>query len=526
VRDLSGVGLGLDPTARVLTTTSSQTPCDTACFDFFRRRTAPVAGAFFPSDFWTRHILQVAHTEPAVWSAVAALGAIHRRSEIELEMVGRTVVVSSSAPGFDADAMTPESTDSQNEGSAVQNRGERWAQLDEQATESYGLAMRQAGKIHDPSTALVLSLALAAAANLGGMWLDARVHMDSGQRLLQHMQATAALAGRSIADLDLDAAADGLARMDLQSLTFSESSAPHNFDKMAEFSDASGRQIVTSLNEAANRLLELSRRMLFISGQRHVAMCLGPEPTKEAARIIADTEEWERELAVLLQGLNDAQLKRHEMTLLTLKLWHASLHTVTVAGLATWQGLWDDPPMIALCERIVAVAAALMGCSQPLVSAVVTLDPGLVAPLFLVVSRCRHPVLRRRALALLWRAKRHEGMWRSNWAAAVGERIIIAEEDGLGIEIPLRVFVQASDMASWGDDVLKEGRSTDWLLARDKWETRTSWEGMPRVPDLHRVFDTNPRVDVQTGRFDLVIVFADPSNEGAYTTVDEVIMFG
>jgi hypothetical protein len=59
-----------------------------------------------------------------------------------------------------------------------------------------------------------------------------------------------------------------------------------------------------------------------------------------------------------------------------------------------------------------------------------SLDLGIIAPLYIVVSRCRDPAIRRRGLQLLASCNRREGIWDSTLSARVAERIIAIEEDG------------------------------------------------------------------------------------------------
>lgn len=61
-----------------------------------------------------------------------------------------------------------------------------------------------------------------------------------------------------------------------------------------------------------------------------------------------------------------------------------------------------------------------------------SLDMDTVGPLFIVASRCRHPVIRRKAIALLYAAPRQEGVWNSILAARVAEEVVDIEEEGLG----------------------------------------------------------------------------------------------
>ncbi|KAK4690572.1 hypothetical protein P7C71_g6246, partial [Lecanoromycetidae sp. Uapishka_2] len=61
-----------------------------------------------------------------------------------------------------------------------------------------------------------------------------------------------------------------------------------------------------------------------------------------------------------------------------------------------------------------------------------SLDMNIVAPLYVVAHRCRHPVIRRKAIALLYAAPRQEGIWDSILTARVAEKLIHIEEEGLG----------------------------------------------------------------------------------------------
>ncbi len=62
-----------------------------------------------------------------------------------------------------------------------------------------------------------------------------------------------------------------------------------------------------------------------------------------------------------------------------------------------------------------------------------TLDMHIVGPLYVVAHRCRHPIIRRKAVSLLSAAPRQEGIWDSNVTACVAQTVINIEESGLGI---------------------------------------------------------------------------------------------
>ncbi len=59
-------------------------------------------------------------------------------------------------------------------------------------------------------------------------------------------------------------------------------------------------------------------------------------------------------------------------------------------------------------------------------------DMYIVAPLYAMAHKCRDPVLRRKAVSLLYAVPRQEGIWDSHLAARVAENLIGMEEQGLG----------------------------------------------------------------------------------------------
>ena len=67
-------------------------------------------------------------------------------------------------------------------------------------------------------------------------------------------------------------------------------------------------------------------------------------------------------------------------------------------------------------------------------------DMEVISPVYFIGMNCRHPVLRRRAIAILKHTMRREGLWDSYKAAAVAERIMQIEEVHLtrfdGSELP------------------------------------------------------------------------------------------
>ena len=73
-----------------------------------------------------------------------------------------------------------------------------------------------------------------------------------------------------------------------------------------------------------------------------------------------------------------------------------------------------------------------------------SLSLGLVVPLYIIVTRCRDPTIRRRALHLLYTCNRKEGIWDSRLAARVAQRIVEVEEAG-AVPLPGHVSSAGTD---------------------------------------------------------------------------------
>ena len=96
---------------------------------------------------------------------------------------------------------------------------------------------------------------------------------------------------------------------------------------------------------------------------------------------------------------------------------------------------WD--PLHHKCEEIVDLASSIVKAQSNKSNGrsekpIFSMDQNIVTPLFSIAHRCRDPIIRRRAIALLYSAPRQEGLWHSIITARVAEKIMMIEEAGLG----------------------------------------------------------------------------------------------
>lgn len=532
VRQLNVVG----PASRVLAA-GPQVPGDAvSCFDFFRFR----VGALTPKEnhdplgdsygFWDRTLLQTAHVEPAVWHAVAALGALQRKWEVvsrpsqdSFALISSERINSGCTVGRkrgnieDTDGTTAEM-----ESSSVQLAG--------RASTSYIQALKLAGSITDANTILVLSVALAAASNLTGKWVDSQIHIRAATKLVGQLADEAR--GRPVSELDINDAADSLARLDLQWLTFQDSQAPYPYLESQLLSHALRKaREIKGLAHAQDLLMGIMRKLWVGAGMASTEQTGTDDASPSDINILAELAEWEQKT---LQFLSSTATSAEQAgpSLLFLKICHTTIRLTMLVGItqSTYDELsWDDH--LAHFERIIALCALFIRAEvyqNPLLPSVVSLDgPGILMPLWLLVFRCRHPLLRRRALGLLRVSRRQEGMWMSTSAAAAAQKLIEVEEAGLQGTVWLSgptlvpAFCSLEPVTDFEQKLIKQFKAEDldpqsWLLGAGLWTATTTWDlpGSVLIPLQRRITEVSTFAqpyDPRKGRSkaEVTLIFAD-----------------
>ncbi|GAB1317051.1 hypothetical protein MFIFM68171_07261 [Madurella fahalii] len=454
---------------------------DAACFDFFRHCTSAMTGSVLPAPFWECQLLQIASGERAVWKVVVALGALHRRWEY-------------------SNSRTPAAV------AARQRDGpDAIARFTRQAASHYYGAISLAKEIRDPATLAVLSAALAAAAQLAGLWAECQIHLHAGLRLVQDQPDPGA-----VGDL-----VPSLERIDLQAMFFEDVRAPYAYGAVAELAYAAcgphsawpGAELA-SLNEAALVVLRLVRDFMLVAGAAEHGI-LGLEGLLAAlGRLGEDARRWEAALGRLLAGGRRRRCgEQEERTVLVMRLYHAVLMQCLTAGIIGPETRWDAG--LRWFVQAVELAEEIARATPSAMPFFMSLEPGVATPLFLTVVRCRHPLVRRRALYLLGRMNRQEGIWNCGAAARVAEQCVALEEEGLGIELPLRV--DDADLAGLVVDA-------DAPVVVDADGYAPAWPGgWPNVPEKQRLLQTSLLVDLEASVIDLTMHVTGEDGLGTVT---------
>ncbi|KAI1016207.1 hypothetical protein LB504_009180 [Fusarium proliferatum] len=449
----------------------SASPTNLTLFDVFRTLTAPSTASFIPSQFWTRELLQLAHSEPAVWHATLALGALHQRHELFWQ--GR---------GY--------------------HSGEKlWSQ----ANENYGRAITCARDVKDPTQLLALSLALLSVTNMMGRWSESQVHIIAGHRLLSQAGHGSETSG----------AAEILTRLDLMAMTFSDSSAPYPY-KLAPrtvwIDEHMKTAEIESYGQAGTALFGMMRRLMMLSETTDPGDEEGAAKDLEMLHLtMEDLSSWEHKMA---QFEKKHPNPHDETGAMSIRLYHTMLRMFLSGGAFGPETRWDR--FLGHYERILTLAETLWSNAPPSqVQSPLSLESGFIVPAFMVAQRCRHPWLRRRAISFLYKIKRQEGMWHSDGAAAVGQRIMEIEGQ--------KYF--ASDLAS-PLEAMEDVPWEAWAETEDI-PARTSWAGIERVPEMMRMRETLVMVDAVEKRVELSLIMSSGDDIGNFGEVkSETVVFG
>lgn len=231
--------------------------------------------------------------------------------------------------------------------------------------------------------------------------------------------------------------------------------------------------VFSSLEEARNSLdynWNRCQQVFIDSSHSQLPRITGPL-LEERQQLIKAVARWDSAFQALLQNVGKSFDCRSLQAARTIEISHTFL---TMFLKYNYSDLEDQMNWDVLCpqfERIVELAALVVASyTEPFNTQGPTycIDMNIVAPLYAVAHRCRHPVIRRKAIALLYAASRQEGIWESRMTARAAERVIEMEEAGLG------TVTCCEDVPNWNriTDVVvqfdSEGRLCALSYGRDR----------------------------------------------------------
>ncbi|KAF4991864.1 hypothetical protein FDECE_13891 [Fusarium decemcellulare] len=439
-------------------------------FDLFRSNTAPPTTSFMPSKFWARDVLQLAHSEPAVWHAAVALAAIQNRWKNETLRMSTSDIQPSSQTN--------------------------------EAELHYYRAITRAREMREPTQLLALSITLGSAANLMGRLRESRIHLVSGRRILSQSGLTDAT----------EQAAEMLARLDLEAMSFSEATAPYEHEDTDVFRQMLlDNENIASYEQAAGSLFRMLR-ICMLAGQVPSV----PDDSGFPEDLVSALETWEKSVAALEAKRKErrgADEKDDMIPALAIRMYHTLLRLFGRVSFLGPQIRYDEH--LNLFERLILLCEGLSRRMQN-AAGTITMELGLIVVLFVVGARCRHPKIRHRTIRLLTNLKRQEGLWRSDATAACIQTIMDIEYDELRLYTAERdtqdvpsVNEHTSDTDNAGKDPemsteelekrLTEAMAVPWDVWSDPkflLPCHETWDEVAIIPEVCRVKQAVPSISI------------------------------
>ncbi|KAF4987886.1 hypothetical protein FGRMN_10098 [Fusarium graminum] len=453
VRKLDVIG----PVSRALTKSPSSsnplsksvTPDDSMFFDLFRHATVKSTCSAFPSTFWSEAVMQVAHQEPAIWHATLAIAALHKRTQVP-EGDGQSLAI--------------------------------------RAETHYGKALGLARDITTSLGIATLSTVLVSAASLLGRWSEMQKHLMAGLRIVSQYYTP-----------NLRVVASTLMKLDLQAMTFSESSSPYPYETaVSAFPVAQYLALPpvqgTSYEELSSEMFGLLRTYMIL-GDNYIRgnVAYGPWLTSREI-FFRRLAHWELTMASFES--THPPSPENELTRLCIRLWHVTARILMRATPIGGEMRFDS--LLGYFEYGVKVALAAKECMRKAEGNFFSLESALVAPLWLLIHRCRHHGLRHAALKILQDINRTEAMWKSKLAAAALKALVDVEEECIGTQ-PIPIALNGPLLnVPW----------QVWSKPGVNILTTLSWSDVPIIPEERRVKDLLGLMSVHQSRVNIRLLIS------------------
>ncbi|KDN68660.1 hypothetical protein CSUB01_10957 [Colletotrichum sublineola] len=522
------------------------TPQEGLYFQLFRFHTANELTGHFDSVFWTRTVLQECHSENAICHAVVALGALYKTLEQTHEF----------PPDSPSELMSP--TDRANR---------HWEVAVKQYSEAINalVHLRRDQKSH--RTLLMASVLLACFDSFVGDHRQAILQIQNGLGLLEKLREERRKSLMPIFDepveeelitmftrLAIQAKSYDMAfhfpepyviRQAPQTPEFPQSPPSDTGSLPSTMSSVSMPDQFSNLIEARiawDKLLEKMLRFtetLFVyqksTGANGPIGILPRSLKKYGMNFEGQLDAWSKAFDYLLESRTapgvSFQEKAGIAVLKMLQIMNQILFLMTYSDSESefdvfqfhFKAIVDLASEVVSDEERRAVAKR---CPDPIqcpqrhnhtpeyntyhIKPSFSADLGIVPPLFMVATKCRHPVIRRQAIQLLRSSARREGMWDSELAARIGQWVATIEEDGnmLGPSLNLSSSLMNGNggysSVDFDDDTpLGLGGNARWDVRRDGVTPgQCKHESKQSVPEEKRVV-------LQAVDFDLRARFAN-----------------
>lgn len=371
-------------------------------FDFFRARTAPCVSGYFADAVWDRLVLQLSHHEPAVRHAINALGALHEE---------RSLRRSAGAEGIDVSLVKT--------GFPILQYSKALNEMQE---------LLKSGKA-SLDVILLCSLLCIHFEALRESFVPALMHVENAIQLLN---STASFDARKVSPSLVRA----VMRMDLQGTLYlgsrvpgmpfftaaTDSVLPETFHDLTHARDL--------VNTWTSRLLHFMRTV----GDHHKIRFPGNFSIDKLAQAQALEQTFIQLDALLWEFMHKptAKLSTREQHGLGMLRSRTKMNRILASSSLYTEACYFDQ-FLDEFENILTICMYIMGsdnADRRLFS--VSLDEGLIHPLFFCATHCRDGRIRHQALAQLRKLPVRDGIWHVETTTRTAEMCIRFEEELCG----------------------------------------------------------------------------------------------
>jgi hypothetical protein len=408
------------PNSRSVSPYPETDPREIRALEYFKLVTASELAGEFSADLWTKHILRIAYYQPSIHHALVALGSAHEEF--------------AKSPGSD---------------------------FPEYASLQYGKAIRNVINLdavsssHGIETALVTCALFSSLESLRGHYLSSVSHLTSGLNVLEEEQRQQRQVGQLCIPRELLMSL--FLRLDsqrmeiggvgkIQGSVLSMMARPSIPKRFASLSSA-----WAAFDLINYQFLQLQYRAESASRDHVHLSDYWPGLVAQQNALRELWQEWEAAHNRMLQ--HDGVLERSsgiimlEMASMTMQLM-LNVHMLDPEN--EWDQYWglfsrivdnaeefiDKDRQIrgfiehpSTCGKPSKSPSTIQPPLRPASAPAFTLSLGCINILYLTATRCRNYSIRHRALDLLKRSNRREGLWDSNLSAKVAGSLIAIEEN-------------------------------------------------------------------------------------------------
>jgi hypothetical protein len=385
---------------------------NTPGLDFFHQNLAGKLDGQFDSRFWSRLVLQLSHSEPAVRHAVSAISVISQ----DIESFSRHSAGSVKA-----------SLEAQRE----------W----NRAVKS--LSARIQAHPQSNLVPLVCCLLFTCVEFLRGGVESSMFHVQSGFNILAAIRRNSDAGGNPgfyVSSNELEAIENYIVPVFLRLgvlCSLAGRVTPPIYPSPS--TGTRGNHAQEDLTDSRRRLFEISDTCIRFIGEatsKAALFQIDVDDLAEQAKLQSRLETWRDQLHDLLARMrtagSPAAPEALHLLLVQYKVVYIWLRVCTTAGETATDSYHADFEELVHSAEQIAQSSGAKATPQPL-----SFDINILGPLYYATLKCRYPATRRRALDLLQLAPRQEGLWNARYAYATAKRIIEIEERHLnGQELP------------------------------------------------------------------------------------------